>query len=109
MRIAFSNVNQIMIRLALDCVCERDLHLLVLAYKCLSRNKCVEVHEVFCQGASFIKAEHVNHTSDDGLVRRSAENLFLFHLFKREDDSEGHANRQARRNSHCNQIKELNK
>lgn len=40
-------------------------------------NSTVEIHVVFCEGARFIKARKLNHTSSDNFILRDTEDQFL--------------------------------
>lgn len=70
-------------------------------------NSTIKVHEVFGEGACFIKAGELNHPSSDNFILSDAKDRFFLQLFNCVDDSKGHADWQPRRYCYQDHIDKL--
>ncbi len=67
----------------------------------------MKIHEIFSEGSSLIEATEFNHSSHNDLILGYTEDTLILQSLNGIDDTKGHADRQCRRHSDGDEIKEL--
>lgn len=83
------------------------LYFFFLEFGVPAADESPEIHEVFSEGTGLVETNEIHHTSSHHLIRRNTEDLLIFQLLQREDDTECHGDGQARRHSNGDEIQEL--